>query len=244
MMERPLGGLLGGAPEDPPKKSKLAALAAARRKKENDKAIAASATSSVALLDKLGSPQGETGTTPREKRSLRVVKELKQPTTKPKDLHPPETSTSTPQKVTNDVVPSTPGLTFATPSAFAQTLTGNSLTSSDNPTSFDVQTTKLTFAENAFSGPSPDDIVANAQSASKGLKSRQKANAKQSVDAKSHGKKTKDITTGVAEVAINDPPRPKSPKAENVDVAAEYAKSQGKRTANFVVIGTLHTALY
>ena len=106
--------------------------------------------------------------------------------------------------------------------------------------SFDIHEhfARLAFAEDAFTGPSPDDIVAKAQSASKGLKNAAKESGpKASTDAKSNGKKTKDITSGVAEVTISEHQRPKSPKAEKVDVLAEFGKAQGKRAANFVVIG-------
>ena len=113
--------------------------------------------------------------------------------------------------------------------------------------SFDVHEhfAGLTFAEDAFAGPSPDDVVAKAQSASKGLKNATKdSGPKAAADTKATGKKTKDITSGVADVTISDTPKPRSPKTEKVDILAEYGKAQGKRAANFVVIGESHGSLW
>ena len=193
----PRGGLLGGSGEAVPKVSKLAALAAARKKKENEKADERdpkAVSSSIALLDKLkigDKPNAEgkrstgeandrlgksarlhlshtTSTSPHTTREAR-----KYPTKKPKA--PPEPSPSlqaeeAPTPVED--IPEPPAALLANPSAFARTIFGHpTVPTLIEPSRVSFSPYILNVAEtNPFAGPSPDDIVANAQNSSKGLK--------------------------------------------------------------------------
>ena len=231
---------MGGASKEPPKQSKLAALAAARRKKENQTTIKSS-TSSVALLDKLNpaktrtmegrSHDGSTAQTPSESKPRLTKEEKAVPATSSLEIEKEK-------KAVEDA--SAPDLEsiLAEPSEFAKVVCGIGLPSPP-PIRSDIQL-RIPYAEGAFAGPSPDDIVAQAQAASKGLNKGQKENVPKSTgESKAAGKKKKDVASGVAEMSISEGPRPKSPKHDKVDVLAEYGKAQGKRTANFVVIGKL-----
>ena len=83
-----------------------------------------------------------------------------------------------------------------------------------------------------FAGPSPDDVVANAQNAAKGMKKKEDSKGQK---AKSNGIDT--VTNGVAKAAISEPTRG-PPKSKNLNVLEEYGKATKKKSANFVVIGT------
>ncbi|KAF2494519.1 elongation factor 1 alpha [Lophium mytilinum] len=77
------------------------------------------------------------------------------------------------------------------------------------------------------SGPSPDDIVMNAQA--KGTKPKKGTSKPASGD-----KATNDVTNSVSALSVEEAPRVKS---KNLDVLKEFEKSDMKRMANFVVIG-------
>jgi elongation factor 1 alpha-like protein len=47
----------------------------------------------------------------------------------------------------------------------------------------------------------------------------------------------KDATDGVKDLKIDDAPLPKS---KNLDVLSEYEKSNSKKSASFVVVGTIY----
>ncbi|MCJ1351054.1 MAG: Hsp70 suppressor, GTPase facilitates ribosomal subunit dissociation [Icmadophila ericetorum] len=253
----PHGGLLGGAStEGAPKVSKLAALAAARKKKENMKIASTiekeNSTSSVVLLDKLSGNRKSTNAVPKEateaprgiKGSGGSVGEPTQPRKYPlrprKASTPPPPVVPEPVKETSEPVrrgsqPSIP--ISSTPSPFAQAVFGPSLPPTGHPrlpTSYhamfspsdriDVYSTE----PNAFAGPSPDDIVSNAQN-SRGPKGQ-----KGSTKSTTGDKGVNGLTNGVKAVSVDDTPKAKS---KNLDVAAEYNKSKRKNAANFVVIG-------
>ncbi|OKL56325.1 hypothetical protein UA08_08397 [Talaromyces atroroseus] len=127
----------------------------------------------------------------------------------------------------------------AVPSTFAATIVGNESPSKTLPgpshlfgSSFDVMHIYQQDMTEAFdfAGPSPDDVVLNAQSASKGLKSKQQAGAKTSGDKK---KTPEDLSNGIKAMTVE----PVKVKSKNLDVLAEYKKSKQKKAANFVVIG-------
>ncbi|KAJ6135196.1 HBS1-like protein [Penicillium capsulatum] len=80
-----------------------------------------------------------------------------------------------------------------------------------------------------FAGPSPDDVVLNAQDTAKGMKS--KAAASKSAGNK---KPQADIAGGLSNLSMEEKVTVKS---KNLDVLAEYNKSKRKKSANFVVIG-------
>lgn len=163
--------------------SKLAALAAARKKKSDEKSEnSKAASSSVALLDKLGSkakdaqtndsthssadvkePSQSTRKYPRRKR------EIASPKPTPKAPEPAQKADTTVPEPEEACIP-----ILSTPSAFGRTMLGSSSESRDNPSNDSLHFTPeylgVDFTEfNPFAGPSPDDIVANAQKSAKGL---------------------------------------------------------------------------
>ncbi|KAL4988613.1 P-loop containing nucleoside triphosphate hydrolase protein [Aspergillus falconensis] len=77
-------------------------------------------------------------------------------------------------------------------------------------------------------GPSPDDVVLNAQSSAKGFKSKQPA-------SKSEGdKKAGGLAGDMGNLSVAEKVNVKS---KNLDVLSEYKKSKRKNAMNFVVIG-------
>ncbi|OJJ45509.1 hypothetical protein ASPZODRAFT_119957 [Penicilliopsis zonata CBS 506.65] len=75
-----------------------------------------------------------------------------------------------------------------------------------------------------FAGPSPDDLVLNAQSSAKGFKSKQPASKSKKVD----------LTGGMNNLSVEEKV---SIKSKNLDVLSEYKKVERKKAASFVVIG-------
>ncbi|PLB41356.1 putative translation elongation factor EF-1 subunit [Aspergillus candidus] len=83
-------------------------------------------------------------------------------------------------------------------------------------------------AKGSSAGPSPDDVVLNAQSSAKGFKSKQSA-------AKSTGdKKSTDLASGMDNLSVVEKVNVKS---KNLDVLSEFEKTKRKRAMNFAVIG-------
>ncbi|KAJ5595173.1 Translation elongation/initiation factor/Ribosomal beta-barrel [Penicillium hispanicum] len=80
-----------------------------------------------------------------------------------------------------------------------------------------------------FAGPSPDDVVLNAQNTAKGFKSKPTA-SKPGGDKKAQA----DLAGGMKDLSVEEKVTVKS---KNLDVLAEYNKSKRKKSANFVVIG-------
>ncbi|PWY70998.1 elongation factor 1 alpha [Aspergillus heteromorphus CBS 117.55] len=77
-------------------------------------------------------------------------------------------------------------------------------------------------------GPSPDDVVLNAQSSAKGFKSKQ-------ASSKAAGKKAQaDLAGGMNNLSVEEKVNVRS---KNLDVLSEYSKSQRKKAMNFAVIG-------
>lgn len=192
----PRGRLLGGSSvEGSGKISKLAALAAARKKKENDKSNDSDskpATKSVALLDKLS---GGSNVNKKAQNSLRQpghhsdapVKSSVEPVTSPRNRAYPTRKNRSPsplalsreeiRKPPEEALspPHLPETIAAIPSAFAKTMFGVSADTEDPCVKTSQRAFNLPYeAEvnitetSAFAGPSPDDIVTNAQN-SKGL---------------------------------------------------------------------------
>ncbi|KAI4281658.1 MAG: hypothetical protein L6R38_003529 [Xanthoria sp. 2 TBL-2021] len=125
----------------------------------------------------------------------------------------------------------------AAPSTFAKTMFGDAqvpLPSVMPP----IESLALSFPRSSgakaksdpFAGPSPDDVVAKAQSSSKGSARK----AKKAAPSAKVGKATNDLSASVEAVAIDEGPKPRS---KNLDVLAEFEKSRAKNAANFVVIG-------
>ena len=194
------GLLGGSPAEDGPKVSKLAALAAARKKKENEKGIDATSKqqpiSSVALLDKLNSTRkaleestnrsmqptnGITTETSRSEKPKSVLQVRRYQSGKQTSVNPLPTVKNATEKplvlVEEDL--RNPAPIVASPSPFARAMLGPSVFQQELRRRLSEPLTTLyspiyASGVNAelspFIGPSPDDIVANAQN-SKGLTS-------------------------------------------------------------------------
>lgn len=245
----PRGGLLGGSSKNGGKTSKLAALAAARKQKAGEQASVGDkvSSSSVVLLDKLGKSKSSDFNDPASKTEaaesqMRATSQrlrkypLKRhhssdPKSQPIEEPLPDTSL-TPQP---DELPQEddPIVMHSSPSAFAEAIIGEShntqnapaLSTSYNP--FYLECKINEFSTDPFAGPSPDDVVAKAQSASKGLKSKE-----QSKDSASNNVNGVAKDLGNASLVESRPP-----KSKNLNVLEEYNKSRRKNAVNFVVIG-------
>ncbi|KAL3460467.1 hypothetical protein BJX64DRAFT_185451 [Aspergillus heterothallicus] len=79
-----------------------------------------------------------------------------------------------------------------------------------------------------FAGPSPDDVVLNAQSSAKGFKSKQPS--KTQGDKKDQAGLTADLGNLSVLEKVNV-------KSKNLDVLSEFKKAKRKNAMNFVVIG-------
>ncbi|KAL8911755.1 MAG: hypothetical protein Q9171_003147 [Xanthocarpia ochracea] len=124
----------------------------------------------------------------------------------------------------------------AAPSVFAKTVFGdaqNPLPYTPEPlwsrTFSSPRLSGVKAKSDPFAGPSPDDVVAKAQSSSKGVKAIKKATQPVKDD-----KATKDLSATTEATEIAEGPKPKS---KSLDVLAEFEKSKAKNAANFVVIG-------
>ena len=246
----PRGGLLGGSskPDGAPK-SKLAALAAARKKKENQKAEGSqNATSSVALLDKLsGKPRPAKPNSPalpspnplnvvneqtldeqliehtRRKSRGRETQEVDQSAKEP--FQELDSSAMPDIETKSEITPT------ARPSTFARTIFGALAVSQKHNLKFSDHylVGSDTQAKFDFVGPSPDDIVAKAQS----TKGPFQKPVKQSSQPSSGDKSVNAVTQSVGNVTIEEP----KVKRKDLDVVAEFKRSKPKNAANFVVIG-------
>ncbi|KAF2398638.1 hypothetical protein EJ06DRAFT_512670 [Trichodelitschia bisporula] len=229
----PPGGLLGGAP---PKVSKLAALAAAKKKKiEEEKKVAAPAAPAtdraIALLDRLTLHKENAPGSSVSLRSVPLpepaVQQRPKRASSPSKEPAPDTKRSKPTEA-----PRAPRALSAAPSSFAMALfvgrppvpdvrSPNQQAGSMFSPCFSY-TSELFAEHNPFAGPSPDDIVLNAQKGAKGKAT--KGNA---------AKQEPDLAQGVAELALEGSPK----KHKNLNVVEEYKKANMKHSASFVVIG-------
>jgi len=242
----PRGRLLGGSskPEGAPK-SKLAALAAARKKKENQHAESDHyATSSVALLDRLG---GKTQGT----KSFSLGKEPRSPVVEHagsaqmrkypgRKLSNPAPSPAG-QSVDASSLVSTPDpgvetrrdiKLAAAPSTFAQTMLGFSTNAKGpgaEPSDHYALRGSEPHTEFNFTGPSPDDIVLKAQDSRVSTPKRVEVSPQPANDSKP----LNEVAQGVKNITIEEP----KSKGKNLDVVMEFEKSRPKDAANFVVIG-------
>ena len=245
-------GLLGGtSKQESAPKSKLAALAAARKKKENQRAEdGGSSTSSVAILDRLGGKPSEfklnkesdpLSSSPKSKvvNPNTNAQTKKYPTRKPQDakaslVQPSPKEASTRTATASTVVPGEQlqASPAASPSVFAQIMFGSTTKCEDsNPQSLDCPTLQAltTFTEFSFTGPSPDDVVLEAQNS----KSQTQKPTRKTMQPTNDNGTSKDVAQGVKGLIIED----QKPKGKNLDVLAEFKKSKPKNAANFVVIG-------
>ncbi|KAL1306146.1 hypothetical protein AAFC00_004258 [Neodothiora populina] len=244
--------LLGGAP------SKLAALAAARRKKEaeqkaNSQATEQEGSAGLSLMDRLGTkptrplppqPLQSSSNQPTQDENASPAASRSYPIRKRKSPSPPPPVAErrpTPSEATiPPLKPAGPRASDirASPSIFAQAMCGGG---APRPS---VHSESLLFSEkiapslldhrptladtNPFAGPSPDDVVMQAQA-------KASASKKQS-GQKKDSKSVSGVTNGVSEMSIDDALQPKV-KSKHLDVLAEYERSDRKNAASFVVIG-------
>jgi len=247
----PRGGLLGGtSKQDVAPKSKLAALAAARKKKENQKPNDGQITSSVALLDKLGGkPREQIPNLRKDSSSIasRVttcgqainVQSRKYPVRQPKDVAPPhaeqapQVSLAAQDLLSEPEVKQAEPALVAAPSAFARAISGPFVELQEHAFTslphYNVRNTER-HTEFDFAGPSPDDVVTKAQN-SKGIAPKA---AKHQAKNTSDDKSVNGVAQAVESVSIEDT----KVRGKNLDVLAEFEKSNPKKAANFVVIGT------
>ncbi|KAI5253684.1 hypothetical protein E4T42_02805 [Aureobasidium subglaciale] len=262
---RPPLRMLGGTG----KPSKLAALAAARKKKEADQKAAAEGGQTekpagvASLMDRLGTRSTQSasqentkpGDAPKQQETRSFpIRKRKSPSPPPpiedrRPAAPEPTTPQTPEPATNPIEHVRAG-----PSVFASTMCGGSSRRRPSHQDAIVLTQNILPAiygqdanlanPNAFSGPSPDDIVMQAQAKASGAKKQ----ANQQKDSKS-------VTNGVSSLSLEEPQQTSlkyaqrvSPsqdkclqdsrvKSKNLDVIAEYEKAGRKNAASFVVIG-------
>lgn len=183
---RPRGGLLGGGPANPPKTSKLAQIAAERKRKLEEKKAQEeaeprrnvlaekprdtnsdfmSSSWSSRLEVRLKAPKarvGETSPAPASPRNSApgrqlppTLSQLLHPTSLPPDVDAPEYMDSE-----SDL-----GLRKANPSSFASALFGSTspTPSRQIPAAFSLPYMAFSPSFEAFSRPSPDDVVLAAQ---------------------------------------------------------------------------------
>ena len=187
----PPGHLLGGSStlSSGPPKSKLAALAAARRKENRKLEVDSATTNSVHLLDRLNDKGDNTRRTELSQKS--VIEEITKPTTNKlgtrkypirqseKSSAPPAKAESIqshlPVKEDEEIkIAHVKRAPTASPSIFATAMFGP-VTGVPVVSSYCSRYLKALEKEpltnpDAFTGPSPDDIVLKAQNASKGSK--------------------------------------------------------------------------
>jgi len=178
--ERPPLRLLGGSAPSGGKPSKLAALAAARKKKEAEAKENASSANTTSLLDRLGSkalPQPTTGQDPQLLTSVTNT-ERSYPIRKRKSPSPPPDAErrrpSSPREQFPPELAKFQENHRSDPSIFARAMCGGRRSGPSLPSNFthDLQSTLYGSHDhteaNPFAGPSPDDVVTQAQA--KGLK--------------------------------------------------------------------------
>ncbi|PYH91419.1 translation elongation factor EF-1 subunit [Aspergillus ellipticus CBS 707.79] len=131
-----------------------------------------------------------------------------------------------------------PSITIrASPSTFASTIVGDStrpkMAESNHLYANTLDLIRIYGQDLAepfdFAGPSPDDVVLNAQSSAKGFKSKQ-ATSKSAGNKKAQG----DLASGMNNLSVEEKVNVRS---KNLDVLSEYSKSQRKKAMNFAVIG-------
>ncbi|KAI3324266.1 hypothetical protein HD806DRAFT_494567 [Xylariaceae sp. AK1471] len=245
---RPRGGLLGGSSSSG-KISKLQALAAARKKKAEDQKLenqktqppTKEVTSEAAkgpikpiagvLAERLNGRMGTVATKPLPIHMKGQIYTTPDGTSERPNIVTEQTCTLD-LSGTADLPPLEP-IEPATPSAFAQTLLGFP-TSSSTPVprnQYQIPYMSLTSSiADAFSEPSPDDVVLTAQS-----KASNKKLAASTTKKKGRLEEKDDSTTdGIKAMKIDDAPLPKS---KNLDVIGEFEKAKRKKNASFVVVG-------
>ncbi len=243
-------GLLGGtSKQDGAPKSKLAALVATRKNKENQRPEDGRiSTNSVALLDKLAVTSRESkmnqgpDTSVPSRQSQTTERAAKVRNRQYHARKPQDTSVLKPPQEVSSIIEMPPprpsvesqpeGVPAATPSVFAQIMLGLiSKAESVEPQSLDQHAVRafVNCTEFNFAGPSPDDVVLEAQTS----KSQPSKIIKQTPKTKNDDNSINDVAQGIKGVTVEE----QKVKRKNLDVLAEFEKSKSKNAANFVVIG-------
>ncbi|KAK8098601.1 uncharacterized protein PG998_014087 [Apiospora kogelbergensis] len=224
----PRGGLLGGA-DSPKKPSKLRELALKRKQKAEEQKVGSTdqdVQGTTAQMSQLPSPPSKKpglGTLLADRK--RKVGDLGQVEIPPVTKSSPEPSVKTPLDE--------PALELAMPSAFAQTLVGSAPAAPKAIPKTSYQLPYMAFTSSvseAFSGPSPDDVVLSAQAKA----SNKKLASSSSKKTAGHDVKMDQASEGVKALNVDDAPLPKS---KNLDVLKEYKNSKAKKSVSFVVVG-------
>ncbi|KAI1354665.1 hypothetical protein F5Y01DRAFT_272350 [Xylaria sp. FL0043] len=241
---RPVGGLLGGSSSSG-KMSKLQALAAARKKKAEDRKLEdrtmQSSENSMTPEAPREPDRPITGGVAARLSSRENVKTLPARTKAQPNpdvdgtIEHPDTATTLScipdPSTTTDSHPGPSAL--AAPSAFARTLLGSSTSWAAPVPRNQYPIPYMSFASSiadAFSEPSPDDVVLTAQSKASNKKLAASSNKKKGgLEGKDGG-----IVDGMKATKIDDTPLPKS---KNLDVLSEFGKAKKKKNASFVVVG-------
>ncbi|KAK5000549.1 hypothetical protein LTR66_000616 [Elasticomyces elasticus] len=254
---QPRGPLLGGSASTA-KPSKLAALAAARKKKDAEQKAAARTVdeghkSSVSLLDRLAKKDIGAVETREENKSWVVTQAASTssyPLRRKRDPSPVRTppTSDAPQAKQPEEKPQEQTDLRAMPSIFAQTICFalprpsrvEQKQSDSMPylSCHDYATTTVTEVNRTksdfFAGPSPDDVVLNAQAKASSSKSKQAPSKKPSGPKSEDG--TNGVTNGVEKLSVEDT-IPQRTRSKNLDIPALYASRPYKPSASFVVIG-------
>ncbi|KAK3349987.1 P-loop containing nucleoside triphosphate hydrolase protein [Lasiosphaeria hispida] len=239
--QRPLvGGLLGGS-GSPPKMSKLQKLAAARKKKAEEKSAQEAMEQTRTKMTELSVDDTQrakensplAGAFGKRLKTSPSTAEGRNPLTPAEPIRA-EVSQQPLEEISNEQATApepelVPSPEKAQPSSFAQTLFGYP---SDAPKRKRMELYPLPYAYfapsvlDAFSKPSPDDVVLAAQA---------KAGKKTVVpQTKKKGSSADAVASEVKGLKIEDAPLPRS---KNLDVLSEFEKSESKKAASFVVVG-------
>ncbi|RYP16914.1 hypothetical protein DL765_004838 [Monosporascus sp. GIB2] len=240
----PRGGLLGGASASGGKMSKLQALAAARKKKAEDQKSEKVVKETTRQVDQLSLSSPSEGNEEKmrplgsavgkESMSAQARANLKpQGRDETQESRPEKVATQSTEPAPSPAIEKAPPLETAAPSAFAQALLGPV----SNPATHAQQNhyplpymNLASSVTDAFSEPSPDDVVLTAQSKASNKKLAA-STTKKKAGSDEKGASTSD---GLKDLKIDDTPLPKS---KNLDVLSEYEKSKSKKNASFVVVG-------
>ncbi|KAK4232619.1 putative glucose-regulated protein 78 of hsp70 family [Podospora fimiseda] len=227
----PKGGLLGGSGAAP-KMSKLQALAAARKKKLSQEKSASEEQVEDTRAQMKDLSVSDDQATGKENVALAggFSKRLKTSSSTAQGRQPIVQSEPRSEPISKPIKRSevlenqqSATVDHAQPSAFAQILFG---ASSKTHTQQRENLVTLPLAPSvlqAFSKPSPDDIVLAAQ-----------AKAAKTKKPKPSSSGTDEVAADLKELKVDDAPLPKS---RGLDVLAEFEKSKPKKNASFVVVG-------
>ncbi|KAG2417591.1 hypothetical protein HFD88_008810 [Aspergillus terreus] len=169
--------------------------------------------------------------------SVSPKKRSPEPQTPPVSLEAPVGDQTKSVADRKDLEQTPPSNIRAPPSTFASTIVGDSIrprmTEPSHLYASSLDLIRIYGQDLAepfdFTGPSPDDVVLNAQNSAKGFKSKQPA-AKATGDKKAQG----DLASGMSNLNVAEKVNVKS---KNLDVLSEYQKSKRKNAMNFAVIG-------